>query len=139
MTEKALAIQRARRKATGNSTTKKYEKTRKGFLMRVYRNMKSRVEGVQRKKAHLYKGLPILPKEEFYEWALSNKNYNDLFDKWTESGYDRKISPSIDRIDSTKGYLKGNIRWLTHSQNSLLGNQSRFASQTSILTYKQLA
>jgi hypothetical protein len=33
---------------------KKYEKTPKGYLMRTYRNMKSRVLGIQHKKAHIY-------------------------------------------------------------------------------------
>jgi len=28
------------------------------------------------------------------------------------------IRPSIDRIDSTRGYLINNIQWMTHSENS---------------------
>jgi len=35
--------QRRLRDANGNYYTKKYEKTPKGFLMRLYRNMKSRI------------------------------------------------------------------------------------------------
>jgi len=97
---------------------KKYEKTKKGFLMRTYRNMKSRILGIQHKKAHLYKGLELLDKEIFYSWSLNDQNYNTLFDAWTDGSYDRKLTPSIDRIDSNKGYIKDNIRWITHSQNS---------------------
>lgn len=118
---------------------KVYEKTRKGFLMRAYRNMKSRVLGIQKLKAHLYKGLAILPKNDFYEWSLADKSYNMLFDTWSASGYTRKLSPSIDRIDSTKGYEKGNIRWITHSQNSFLGCQSRHSFQTYISRSKHSA
>lgn len=109
---------------------KKYEKTRKGLLMRTYRNMKSRVLGIQKKKAHLYKGLSILDKERFYEISLNDPSYNLLFDNWVVSGYDRKISPSVDRIDTTKGYEEGNIRWITHSLNSKLGSQSRWSLPT---------
>lgn len=97
---------------------KNYEKTRKGLLMRTYRNMKSRVLGIQKKKAHLYKGLPILDKEIFYKWSLDDESYNKLFDAWIQSKYDRRKTPSIDRIDASKGYLEDNIRWITHSQNS---------------------
>lgn len=118
MTELELKKQRERRAKNGNLHTKRYEKTAKGYLMRAYRNMKSRVTGVQKHRAHLYKGLPILDKNDFYEWAMKDLSFMSLFLAWTASGYDRKISPSIDRIDPTKGYLKENIRWVTHSQNS---------------------
>lgn len=116
------------RKETGNATTRRYEKTKRGFLVRAYRNMLSRVTGVQKKKAHLYEGLTILPKQEFYEWALTNIVFNELFACWVVLGYDRRSTPSVDRIDSTRGYEKGNIRWLTHVENSRLGAQSRHRS-----------
>lgn len=104
---------------TGNNiNTKMYEKTKKGYLVRTYRNMKSRVSGVLKKKSHLYEGLNILDKEVFYKWALDDATFNELFDNWVSDGYDRKLSPSIDRIDSTRGYDEDNIQWLTHSENS---------------------
>ena len=87
--------------------------------------MLSRVSGIQKKKAHLYKGLSILDKQVFYSWALKDKEYNLLFDSWVKSAYTRALSPSIDRIDVTKGYIEGNMRWITHSQNSRLGSLNR--------------
>jgi len=125
--EQKLAWQKQKRKENGNSWTKKYEKTRKGFLVRTYRNMKSRVEGVQKKKAHLYKGLPLLDKESFYNWALNDSEFISLFIKWEISDYDRKLTPSIDRIEPIKGYVMDNIQWLTHSENS--GKTSRNSTQ----------
>lgn len=133
MSNNYLLKQRERRKANNNATTKKYEKTKNGFLMRTYRNMKSRVTGVQKKKAHLYLGLSLMPKLDFYEWSTSDLQFHKLFVTWKNNGYDRKLTPSI---DSSKGYERGNVRWITHSQNSFLGNKSRFSSQisTTILT-----
>ena len=64
--EEKLKWQRERRKNNGNASTKKYEKTKNGFLMRCYRNMKSRITGVQKQKAHLYVGKSLLEKELFY-------------------------------------------------------------------------
>lgn len=113
---------------------KKHEKTLQGYLMRTYRNMKSRVKGVQKKKAHLYIGLSLLEKADFYEWSLSLPAYHELYKNWVESGYSRKLSPSIDRIDSKKGYEKGNMRWITHSQNSKETNRWQLSPETSILT-----
>lgn len=117
--------QREKRLQNGNLYTKRYEKTPKGFLMRTYRNMKSRVLGIQSKKAHLYLGKDLLEKDDFYSWSLKDSAFNALFTDWENSGYDRKITPSIDRIDSSLGYTMDNIRWITHSDNSRLGSIER--------------
>lgn len=116
-----LAWQREHREETYNAYTKKYEKTKKGFLMRLYRNMQSRVTGVQKKKAHLYLGVGLLDRGEFYSWALSNEDFHNMFKKWEESKYDRKLCPTVDRIDSSKGYFLPNMEWVTHSENSRRG------------------
>ncbi len=117
--------QREKRFRTKDKATKKYEKTLKGVLMRTYRNMLSRVTGVQKKKAHLYLNLEILPKTEFYEWSLKNSDYLFLYENWVKLDYQQKFSPSIDRIDSSKGYLLFNMRWITHSENSSEGSKSK--------------
>lgn len=122
-------IQKAYREGTQNSDCKKYEKTPNGFLMRAYRNMKSRVTGVQWKKAHLYEGLSILPKEEFYVWAKGNPDFWRLYRTWVLTGYNRKLSPSVNRVDPDRGYEIDNIEWLTHSVNSGL---ARTATQRSL-------
>ena len=114
-------IQRIKRKSDGNSITRRYEKTPKGFLMREYRNMQSRVLGVQKQKAHLYLGLTLLNRDLFYEWANNQLQFHALFDIWTASGYDRKLTPTVDRIDSSKGYELSNMEWVTHSENSRRG------------------
>jgi hypothetical protein len=111
--------QRDKRSKMNNHTTKKYEKTLKGKLVRTYRNMLSRVRGILKNKSHLYEGLEILDKECFYEWSLNNQEYLDLFKNWVEADYDLKLSPSIDRINPLLGYTLDNIRWVTFEFNSL--------------------
>lgn len=122
--------QKERRYNNGNLYTKRYEKTTSGFLMRSYRNMQSRVTGVQWKKAHLYKGLSILPRESFYDWSKKNKDFWTLFEEWEINDYDRKLTPSINRIDSSIGYELNNMEWITHSENSRLGHLSRYSKDT---------
>jgi hypothetical protein len=53
--------------------------------------MKSRIEGVQHQKFHLYDGKYLLPKDEFYSWANSNPNFHDLYDAYKNSEYNRKL------------------------------------------------
>lgn len=117
--------QRIARAINNNYHTKKYEKTENGFLMRLYRNMKSRISGVQKEKYHLYEGKYLIPKEVFYSWAKSDANFKLLFQKYKESNYDRRLTPSVDRINSKKGYEIDNIEFVTHSENSRRGSISR--------------
>lgn len=98
--------------------------------MRKYRNIESRITGIQKKKKHLYFGKEILSRDKFYEFAYSSDEFHAMFDVWEKSNYDRKLTPTVDRIDSSKGYSLDNMRWLTHSENSSLGAISRFSKES---------
>ena len=102
----------------------KYWKTPNGKLMLTYNNMKRRVDGYV--KPHIYNGLAICERNDFYEWCKRNDDFISLYKDWIDSGCERKLSPSIDRIDSNKGYSIDNIQWITHSENSRKGALSRF-------------
>jgi hypothetical protein len=122
--------QKQYRLMNGNACTKKYEKTKRGFLVRMYRNMKSRTCGIQYLKSHLYLGLDLLDKQDFYQWANASAEFHEMFAAWETSGHCRKLTPTVDRIDSSKGYEVGNMQWLTHSDNSKKGNRSRIAMRS---------
>ncbi len=126
--EQRNAYQREYRKKKGNLYTYRYEKTIPGFLMRCYRNMESRITGVQKKKWHLYKGLSLLNRQDFYALSKNDWTFYELWLDWVKSDYDRKLTPSVNRIDSGRGYEPDNIEWITHSENSRLGAISRFHS-----------
>lgn len=123
--EDRLAKQRIKRLENGNAYTLKYERTKHGKLMRIYRNMKSRIEGVQKAKFHLYRGKYLMPKDEFYVWAICSPDFHRLYAEWVESGYERRLSPSVDRKDSSVGYRDWNMEWVTHSENSRRGSVSK--------------
>lgn len=126
-TREYLDKQKAYRERTGNAATKKYERTKKGKLMRNYRNMESRIKGIQWRKAHLYEGKALISRDEFYDWAMADPEFHRLFNEWVESEYDRKLSPSVDRKDSSQGYETWNMEWVTHSENSRRGAMARNA------------
>jgi len=103
---------------------KHYRKTKYAFLSKAYKNLRQRCTGVQTIKQHIYLGLEYLDKETFIEWSLNNQEFNNLFTEFENSLFDRCLSPSVDRKDSSKGYVLDNIRWITNSENSILGNKS---------------
>lgn len=117
-------LQKASRLKNKYWDCKKYEKTKKGFLMRLYRNIKSRITGVQKEKFYLYEGKAILDKQVFYEWALNNGEFHRLFKEYEDSGYDRRLAPSVDRLKSEFGYELSNMEFVTHSVNSSRGASS---------------
>lgn len=127
--KRRLANQRQYRRQTGNVATARYEKTKRGFLMRAYRNMQSRIAGVQWRKHHLYRGLPLIGRAVFYEWALASATFHRLWEGWVQAGYDRRFTPSVDRIRSECGYMLDNMEWVTHSENSRRGAVSRHYGQ----------
>lgn len=105
----------------------RYEKTPKGFLMRLYRNMKSRVSGVQKAKHHLYNHCELLDRDEFYAWAQEQPKFWELYDAYMKRGCPRKLAPSVDRIDSSRGYSVDNMEFVTMSENCKRGTASRIA------------
>lgn len=120
-----LQKQKEYRLKNGNACTKKYEKTKKGFLVRLYRNMQSRVSGVQKSKHHLYVGKSLLSKDEFYEWSLNNDTFHKLFNEWELSNYERRLCPSVDRINSDLGYELNNMEWVEFHENCRRGLYSK--------------
>lgn len=93
--------------------------------MRAYRNMQSRVAGVQWRKAHLYSGLSLLSRADFYAWAEQSPEFHALWEVWIARGRERRLTPSVNRKDPTRGYEEGNMEWVTHSENSRQGAVAR--------------
>lgn len=91
------------------------KKNLKYFVMKMYHLMYDRVKGY----THInYKGKPICTRQEFYNFALNNKQLKILFDNWIKGGYKAGEVPSIDRIENNKGYTLDNIQFLTWYQNT---------------------
>lgn len=67
-----------------------------------------------------YAGLPHMTKDEWRKFLIETETVRrKLYDTYVKSGHDRKLAPSIDRIEPSKGYIVGNVQWLTVSQNAL--------------------
>lgn len=96
------------------------------FLGNLYTAMKKRVTtGSNTKRPDLYVGKPIMPKDVFMNWAKNHPDFLQMYKRWTLCNFDRKMTPCVNRMNSAKGYILGNVEWLTNSQNCGLSSSVR--------------
>jgi len=99
-----------------------YRKTFTGCFSEVYGRIRNRCNGGNER----YTGMPLMNRDEwrkFLEDTVEDRKV--LWGEWVASGYRLRMAPSIDRIDSAKGYIVGNCRWLPQWENSSRGGKGR--------------
>lgn len=60
---------------------------------------------------------PDYTQNELYDWACE-QGLLSMVAVWAAAGYDKQLTPSIDRLDTTHGYTLGNIRLVTWKENN---------------------
>jgi len=109
------------------------------FLSSLHRGMKRRVEGKNSHNRGNWKGKPLLPRDIFMTWAKNHPDFLSLYKRYIMNKFDRKLAPSINRIDSNKGYTLDNIEWMTSSQNSgLAGTVKKMNNREKKVIYQVL-
>lgn len=88
-------------------------RSNKGYKNKMFYAMQNRI-----KTREVYKDFKIdFSREEFYKF-VDTTDFEKMRLAWIASGYDRKLSPSVDRINPKKGYSINNIQIITVSENS---------------------
>ena len=100
-------------KPCGVKATQARQRTIPGLIKRIFHNQRMTTTKMGRP-------LPQYTEKELLEWALQN-GLEQLHHSWEASGYDKWLSPSIDRKDNTQSYTLDNIRLITWREN--LDNQ----------------
>lgn len=105
--------------------TKRYRENLTRLFKHKYSMMKQRVLGRSRNNYSVI-GKPMMSKEEFLNWCYSKESMNvffPIYNDWVKNGYQKRNSPSIDRIRNKEGYILGNLQWLTQQKNSAKYNK----------------
>ena len=98
----------------------RYRKNKDRLLAHIYRGIVNRCNGVQRKYSST--GTTPISIAEWKSFCTSTRTeFDKLYDAWEKSGFQRRMAPSIDRIDNNRGYTIDNMQWLSQSDNSRKG------------------
>jgi hypothetical protein len=103
---------------------REYRRTPQGRIVQAYTDMRRRISG-KKHNSKYYPSSDLLTKSEFYAWARGSNAFAQLYGDWAAEGFPPALTPSIDRVDSEKGYALSNIQWLTVEANTRRANAKR--------------
>lgn len=89
---------------------KQYRHSKEGLVTKIYH---SQIRNSVR-RGHPN---PNYTKEELRIWAFSQPNFQELFDNWVKSNFDKMLIPSPDRLDDNIPYALDNLRLVTWGVN----------------------
>ena len=88
-----------------------YRRSKNGLVSKIYNSQRV----TSKKRKHLQ---PQYTKKELEDWMFKQKNFDELYKKWVYSGYEKLLSPSVDRLNDYKCYSFDNIRLVTWRENN---------------------
>lgn len=97
--------------------------------LKYYRSINGVIKTIYGAQKHSSKRrnheLPSYTKQELKDWILSQPNFQELYDNWGKSGYEKDLKPSVDRLKDNLPYTLKNIRLTIWSKNNEKGNSDR--------------
>jgi hypothetical protein len=99
------------------------ERSYSGKINRLYIGMRNRTSENGDK---WITGTKLIDKNEFIRFAKTSKEFNSLFKLWVASGYLKGKTPTIDRINNNKGYVKGNLQFMDQRSNAGKRDRSNY-------------
>lgn len=97
-----------------------FRKSKDGWAHHVYKRQRRS----SRERNHLFNAYTLV---ELKKWVFSQEIFHALHKEWTESGYDIKKTPSLDRLDDYKPYTLDNLRVVTWEVNDKRYHEDRKA------------
>lgn len=96
---------------TNLKTNKIYRYTKGGLLAHIYAHQRAS----SKIRNH---PLPNYSLEELKTWVFNIEKFNILFKEWELSDFDKKLIPSLDRIDDYLPYKLSNLQIVTWDENN---------------------
>ena len=103
-------------KSCKNEKDKTIRRTIRGVVTELYKKQR----WSSKKRRH---NMPEYSKEEFRKWLYSQPLFFELYNNWVSSEYDKNLTPSVDRINSSISYKMSNIQLMTWHENNIKGSK----------------
>ncbi len=101
---------RSKCKACGKLYKEKYNKTKDGLVVKIY--------GAQIcNSKHRGHRKPEYTRQELQEWMYSQETFHRIYSEWKQSGYLKRLTPSVDRKHDDIHYCMNNIQLMTWGEN----------------------
>lgn len=97
-------------KVCAGDNLRNYHRTKKGVANKIHQAQKCN----SKKRGH---PPPTYTLDELREWLFKDPAFNEIYESWVESGYEKNKAPSCDRIDNKKSYSFNNIQLITWGEN----------------------
>ena len=94
----------------------KYNRSMRGIMNNIYRRQ---IKNSTKRGHHP----PTYTKQELIDYIIKHPMIEGLYNAYVNSKYNSDMIPSIDRIDSSKGYSMDNIQlctWLENKENNYM-------------------
>lgn len=105
-------------KKCDNKRKKNYFHSKQGLITRIYSDQKK--SAYNRNYAP-----PTYSKEMLREWLLTNLLFNQLYNNWILSNFNRWLTPSCDRKNDYKSYTLDNLQLVTWKENNDKSHKDR--------------
>ncbi len=102
-----------------NKRAKKFKRSKSGVISQLYSAQKAS----SKKRGHR---LPEYSREELKEWLYSQALFHELYNEWVQSGYTKRLKPSVDRVRDETHYCFSNIRLCVWYENNGKPNTGHF-------------
>ena len=89
----------------------KHWQTKKGLVTCIYGHQR----GNSKKRNHR---MPEYTNKELKEWCFSQEKFHILYSEWKQSGFEKRLRPSIDRKNDYIHYCFTNIQIVTWKENN---------------------
>lgn len=98
----------------------KADKTK--FILKMYRTQVAS----SKKRGHPD---PAYTLEQFHDWVVKQPAFNGIWDTYQQSGQDKYLAPSADRVNPNLPYTLGNLELVTWGTNDKRGTASSMAGE----------
>lgn len=89
--------------------SRRISRTEQGVIKSIYNGQLSS----SKRRGHI---MPLYSLEDLSTWLYEN-NFKIFYDIWVQSGYQKDLKPSVDRLNDFKGYSFDNIKLTTWCDN----------------------